>query len=77
MRGWRNLLAGALLLGMTAGAQAFPRHDYRNRRGEWVRRPKIYKRQPWRTPSATCKDGAFSFSHTRQGTCSHHGGVAR
>src|SRR6184192_3177441 len=25
---------------------------------------------------AHCRDGTFSFSRTRQGTCSHHGGVA-
>lgn len=26
--------------------------------------------------SARCRDGMFSFSRTRSGTCSHHGGVA-
>ncbi len=26
--------------------------------------------------TARCKDGTYSFSQTRQGTCSHHGGVA-
>jgi uncharacterized protein YraI len=26
--------------------------------------------------TAHCRDGTFSFSRTRQGTCSHHGGVA-
>ena len=38
---------------------------------------------PARTPrkrpppgaSALCRDGTFSFSRTRSGTCSHHGGV--
>ena len=27
--------------------------------------------------SAICNDGTYSFSHTRSGTCSHHGGVAQ
>ena len=26
--------------------------------------------------TALCKDGTYSFSQTRSGTCSHHGGVA-
>jgi hypothetical protein len=26
--------------------------------------------------TAICKDGTYSFSQTRSGTCSHHGGVA-
>lgn len=26
-------------------------------------------------PSAICNDGSYSFSQTRRGTCSHHGGV--
>jgi hypothetical protein len=27
--------------------------------------------------SARCRDGTYSFSQNRRGTCSHHGGVAR
>jgi hypothetical protein len=27
-------------------------------------------------PTARCRDGTLSFSFRRQGTCSHHGGVA-
>jgi hypothetical protein len=27
--------------------------------------------------SAQCRDGSWSFSERRSGTCSHHGGVAR
>jgi hypothetical protein len=26
-------------------------------------------------PSALCKDGTYSYSKTRKGTCSHHRGV--
>lgn len=27
-------------------------------------------------PTATCRDGSVSYSASRSGTCSHHGGVA-
>jgi hypothetical protein len=27
--------------------------------------------------SAICRDGTYSFSQSRRGTCSHHGGVAQ
>lgn len=27
-------------------------------------------------PTALCRDGTFSYSQNRSGTCSHHGGVA-
>ncbi|MGC9610611.1 MAG: DUF3761 domain-containing protein [Minisyncoccia bacterium] len=27
--------------------------------------------------SAQCRDGTYSFSQSRSGTCSHHGGVAK
>ena len=27
--------------------------------------------------SAQCRDGTYSFSQSRRGTCSHHGGVGR
>ena len=51
---------------------------YRNSRGEWVPSP---TRTPNTSPppgaSAQCRDGTYSFSRSRSGTCSHHGGVAR
>jgi len=28
-------------------------------------------------PTAICRDGAYSYSRHRSGTCSHHGGVAQ
>jgi Protein of unknown function (DUF3761)/Bacterial SH3 domain len=51
---------------------------YTNSKGNRVR-------SPTRTPdnqrptgaSAQCRDGTHSFSQSRRGTCSHHGGVAR
>ncbi|HGL4257134.1 DUF3761 domain-containing protein [Burkholderia dolosa] len=54
------------------------RHDtYRNRDGESVHAPARSK--SGRVPegaSARCRDGAYSFSRHRRGTCSGHGGVA-
>jgi hypothetical protein len=50
---------------------------YINSRGEWVRSP---TRTPNDSPpagaSARCRDDTYSFSRSRRGTCSHHGGVA-
>ena len=51
---------------------------YINSRGEWVPSPQ-------RTPdgkvpagaTAQCRDGTYSFSRSRRGTCSWHGGVAK
>jgi hypothetical protein len=51
---------------------------YVNSRGEWVPSPvRTLNGQPPDGASAQCRDGTFSFSRSRQGTCSHHGGVAR
>lgn len=50
---------------------------YRNRRGEEVHAPA--KSTSDKAPdgaSAHCRDGTYSFSRSRRGTCSHHGGVA-
>jgi len=51
---------------------------YINSQGERVPSP---MRTPNDSPppgaSAHCRDGTYSFSRTRRGTCSHHGGVAR
>ena len=61
----------------TAAAQRSGR-GYINSRGEWVPSP---TRTPNDTPpagaSARCRDGTYSFSRSRSGTCSHHGGVAQ
>lgn len=32
---------------------------------------------PQAKPTAICRDGTYSYSSNRRGTCSHHGGVAR
>jgi hypothetical protein len=51
---------------------------YRNSRGERVPSPMWTKNgQAPSGASAQCADGSYSFSRSRRGTCSHHGGVAR
>lgn len=48
---------------------------YTNKYGNRVQSPTIYNSK---TAGATalCRDGTYSFSQNRRGTCSHHGGVA-
>ena len=41
-----------------------------------ISRPKVSTAPSPPAPSATCRDGTWSFSHTHRGTCSRHGGVA-
>src|ERR1043165_9861962 len=51
---------------------------YRNSDGACVHRP--VKTQGSAVPqgaTALCRDGSYSFSQHRSGTCSHHGGVAK
>jgi resuscitation-promoting factor RpfB len=49
---------------------------YRNSRGNCVPRP-IRSTSVPRGATAKCRDGTYSFSQSRRGTCSHHGGVAQ
>jgi len=74
----RPLILAVALLMLGAGwahAQCAP-DQYLNRSGHCVHRPESSSSQP---PGATaqCRDGTWSFSQHHQGTCSHHGGVAR
>jgi hypothetical protein len=48
---------------------------YRNSRGRCVHRPVRAPRRPVGA-TARCRDGTYSFSQSRRGTCSYHGGVA-
>lgn len=48
---------------------------YTNSRGERVQSPTYYQTAP-AGATAICRDGTYSFSRSRRGTCSHHGGVA-
>jgi hypothetical protein len=51
---------------------------YTNSKGNRVRSPtRTPDNQPPAGASAQCRDGTYSFSQSRRGTCSHHGGVAR
>ena len=40
------------------------------------RKPSGQRLPVLKNPTAICRDGTYSYSQTRQGTCSHHGGVA-
>lgn len=53
-------------------------HGYhRNKAGQEVHAPakSVGDKVP-AGASAKCRDGSYSFSQSRRGTCSHHGGVA-
>lgn len=47
---------------------------YENTYGNTVQSPTQYDSRP-AGASARCGDGSYSFSQSRRGTCSHHGGV--
>ena len=49
---------------------------YTNSKGDKVQSP-IYYSSPPEGATAECRDGTYSFSRSRRGTCSHHGGVKR
>jgi hypothetical protein len=49
---------------------------YVNSKGQTVKRPENCSTAP-QGATAQCRDGTYSFSQSRRGTCSHHGGVAR
>jgi hypothetical protein len=49
---------------------------YVNSKGQAVKRPETCSGPP-KGATAQCRDGNYSFSQSRRGTCSHHGGVAK
>lgn len=53
-----------------------PVNYYTNSRGNVVQSPTRYDAPP-EGATAKCRDGSYSFSQSRRGTCSHHGGVAQ
>ncbi len=58
----------------TAPVPESPVSYYTNTYGNEVQSPTYYNAQP-SGASALCRDGTYSFSQSRRGTCSHHGGV--
>jgi hypothetical protein len=48
--------------------------SYVNSKGQTVPRPENCSGPP-KAATAQCRDGSYSFSQSRRGTCSHHGGV--
>jgi hypothetical protein len=50
--------------------------SYVNSKGQTVKRPENCTTAP-QGATAQCGDGTYSFSKSRRGTCSHHGGVAK
>jgi len=49
---------------------------YVNSKGQTVKRPENCSGAP-QGATAQCRDGTYSFSRSRRGTCSHHAGVAK
>jgi len=49
---------------------------YVNSQGQTVKRPENCSSAP-QGATAQCRDGTYSFSKSRRGTCAHHGGVAK
>src|SRR5438445_13844230 len=49
---------------------------YVNSKGQTVKRPENCSTAP-QGATAQCRDGTYSFSRSRRGTCSHHSGVAK
>jgi uncharacterized protein YraI len=50
---------------------------YRSALGNFVPSPKPGTAGAPPGATALCRDGTYSFSQSRSGTCSHHGGVAK
>jgi hypothetical protein len=51
-------------------------HYYTNSEGNRVQSPTFYTAPP-ASATAQCRDGTYSFSQSKRGTCSYHGGVKR
>jgi uncharacterized protein YraI len=53
------------------------RRTYVNAKGARVAAPLFSQQGPPRGATARCRDGTYSFSQSRSGTCSGHGGVSK
>jgi hypothetical protein len=58
---------------LTSPAPTDTGNTYKNVDGNIVPSPNYYNAAP-AGASAKCRDGTYSFSQNRSGTCSHHGG---
>jgi len=63
------------LVSSTSTQNSQPKY-YKNSKGNTVQSPTYYDSAP-EGASAECWDGTYSFSQSRRGTCSRHGGVKR
>jgi len=69
-------LTGCTLHLAGSNGQARDVLGYVNTDGACVPRPEPSPTEPGMSASAQCRDGTYSYSRHRSGTCSHHGGVA-
>src|SRR5262249_44766552 len=67
--------AAPLPVNDTSDQQLSNNNYYVNSSGNTVHSPAYAPSQPAGS-TAQCRDGTYSFSQHRSGTCSHHGGVA-
>ena len=77
----KKILIGviALLLGLVSlspGLVLAKATTYKSKTGATVHVPVKVQQAPVGT-TARCKDGTYSYSLTRRGTCSRHGGVSQ
>lgn len=68
--------SGAKQTQETTGSSSSGEDYYINSKGVRVRRPVRSATAPPAGATARCRDGTYSFSQSRRGTCSRHGGVA-
>jgi uncharacterized protein YraI len=65
-----------LLRANPASSAVDPGRGYINSRGQWIPSPaQTVDGQAPDGATARCRDGSYSFSQSRRGTCSWHGGV--
>ena len=69
-----GLVALMMVMGIAQPALA-SRSYYTNSSHKQVHVP-VYRTRAPAGSSAECRDGSYSYSQHRQGTCSRHGGVA-
>ena len=71
-----QFLTKSVLANTTTAVAQEPIRHYTNSYGNTVQSPTRYNKAP-AAATALCRDGSYSFSQRRRGTCSHHGGVAK